>query len=304
MVKTKMKSRYNTARKQLIFWCLFIGLGAVAGSVGMITDPTGRAMGMDSMLLYFKKLPFADVLFKDYLFSGFALLIVNGVTNLTAAILMLCKKKIGTVLGGIFGVTLMLWICIQFYMFPLNFMSTIYFVFGFCQALTGYCCYVFSKQEAFVTDEREYKNIGTNPEKLVVYYSRTGNTKRIAYEKANQIGAEVYEIKSTENTKGNSGYWKCGRFAMSRRSMPIEDIKVTLEKYGHVTICSPIWVFRLSCPIRAFCEKASGKIKEADLICVHFSRGKYLNAKKEVERLLKIKLTGYEAILSRMGKRK
>ena len=37
-----------------------------------------------------------------------------------------------------FSVTLMLWICIQFYIFPLNFVSTIYFLFGFTQAATGY----------------------------------------------------------------------------------------------------------------------------------------------------------------------
>ena len=41
--------------------------------------------------------------------------------RLTAACLLLAKKKAGVVLGGVFGVTLMLWICIQFYMFPPNF---------------------------------------------------------------------------------------------------------------------------------------------------------------------------------------
>ena len=82
--------------------------------------------------------PFAKTLFQDFLFSGFALLIVNGLTNLTAAVLLLRRKKLGVILGGVFGVTLMLWICIQFYMFPLNFMSTAYFIFGLCQALTGY----------------------------------------------------------------------------------------------------------------------------------------------------------------------
>lgn len=50
-----------------------------------------------------------------------ALLIVNGLTNLTAAGLLLAEKRAGVTLGGLFGVTLMLWICIQFYMFPPNF---------------------------------------------------------------------------------------------------------------------------------------------------------------------------------------
>ena len=137
----KRNARFETARKLLIFWTLFIGIGALAGGLSMINDPSGKALHMDGMLPYFQKLPFADVLFRDFLFSGFALLVVNGLTNLTAAVLLFRKKKIGVILGGIFGVTLMLWICIQFYMFPLNFMSSIYFVFGLCQAITGYAAW-------------------------------------------------------------------------------------------------------------------------------------------------------------------
>ena len=130
--------RYDTARRWLIFWTLFIGVGAVPGGLSMILDPSGKTLHMDGMLPYFQVLPFAKTLFQDFLFSGFALLIVNGLTNLTAAVLLLRRKKLGVILGGVFGVTLMLWICIQFYMFPLNFMSTAYFIFGLCQALTGY----------------------------------------------------------------------------------------------------------------------------------------------------------------------
>ncbi|MBO4676024.1 MAG: hypothetical protein J5633_00610 [Oscillospiraceae bacterium] len=141
------KPRYDTARKWLIFWTLFIGIGAVAGGLSMIIDPSGKTLHMDGMLPYFRVLPLADVLFRDFLFSGFALLIVNGLTNLTAAILLLRKKKLGVILGGIFGVTLMLWICIQFYMFPLNFMSTAYFIFGLCQAIAGYAAWVRLRRE-------------------------------------------------------------------------------------------------------------------------------------------------------------
>ena len=139
--------RYDSARKLLIFWTLFIGIGAVAGGLSMILDPSGKTLHMDAMLPYFQVLPFADTVFRDFLFSGFALLIVNGLTNLTAAVLLLKKRKSGVILGGVFGVTLMLWICIQFYMFPLNFMSTIYFVFGLCQAITGYAAWKQYKRE-------------------------------------------------------------------------------------------------------------------------------------------------------------
>ena len=86
-------------------------------------------------------------LFQDYIFSGIALLIVNGISNPTAAVLIMMKKKTCIVLGGVFGIALMLWICIQFVIFPPNFMSTSYFVFGLIEALTGYMTWVFQKQE-------------------------------------------------------------------------------------------------------------------------------------------------------------
>lgn len=52
-----MRSRFAPTRRALLFWTLFIGIGAVAGAVGMLLDPSGRAMGMDAMLPYFQKLP-------------------------------------------------------------------------------------------------------------------------------------------------------------------------------------------------------------------------------------------------------
>ena len=123
----RIHSRYEAARRALLFWTLFIGIGAVGGASCMLIDPSGGIMGMDAMLPYFQVLPFADALFQNFTFPGFALLIVNGLTNLTAAGLLFARKRAGAVLGCVFGVTLMLWICIQFYIFPLNFMSTAFF---------------------------------------------------------------------------------------------------------------------------------------------------------------------------------
>ena len=164
----EQRSRFETARRVLLFWTLFIGLGAVGGAAMMLADPSGRTVGMDTMLPYFQKLPFAELVFQDLTFSGWALLAVNGLTNLTAAALLLAKKRSGTVLGGVFGVTLMLWICIQFYIFPLNFMSTAYFIFGLVQTITGYVAWVFARQEDFAAQQVAYHHVGENPRRLVV----------------------------------------------------------------------------------------------------------------------------------------
>ncbi len=304
MKTTKGKSRFDIARKILIFWTFFFGIGAVAGSAAMLIDPSGHIMGMDAMLPYFQKLPFAEVVFQDLLFSGIALLIVNGLTNLTAGILLILRKKAGVILGGLFGVTLMLWICIQFYMFPLNFMSTAFFIFGLLQAAAGYAAYVFFRQESFLVNEADYPDIGRNPKRLVVYFSRMGYVEKTAYETANNCGADIYRVRSTERTDGTLGFWWCGRFGMHRWPMPIEPISIDLEKYEHVTICSPIWVFTLCSPIREFCVQASGKIKEVDYVLLHFNDARYENAADEADRLLSINRTAFRSIRCRFGKMK
>ena len=294
-------SRYRTARGWLLFWTLFIGLGAVAGAVGMLTDPSGAAMGMDAMLPYFQVLPFADVLFQNFVFSGIALLIVNGLTNLTAAYLLLRDKPLGVTLGGVFGVTLMLWICIQFYMFPLNFMSTAYFIFGLAQAATGYAANIFAKQEAFSVRVSDYPHVGLNSHHLVVYFSRMGYGKKLAYELAEQTGAEVFEIRATERTEGTAGFWWCGRYAMHRWDMPIAPIPENLEKYDRVTICAPIWDFSLAAPVRTFCRQAAGKIRRVDYILVHHTGCVYENAAREMDALLGVTRFALHSVQCRAG---
>ena len=300
-MKEKGHSRYAAARRWLIFWTLFIGIGAVAGALAMLIDPSGKVLGMDAMLPYFQVLPFAEIVFQDFTFSGWALLFVNGLTNLTAAGLLLAKKPAGVTLGGLFGVTLMLWICIQFYMFPLNFMSTIYFIFGLAQAATGYAAWVFWKQENFHVDAADYPHIGTDPRRLVVFFSRMGYVRKMAYEEAERTGAAVYEIRSTERTEGTLGFWWCGRYGMHRWAMPIEPIAVDLTAYDHVTICAPIWVFNLAAPVRSFCRQAAGRIREADYILVHHQNDAYENAAQEMDALLGLHRTGLCSLRCREG---
>lgn len=303
-MKTVGKSKHTRSQiagRWLLGWTLFIGIGAVAGASGMLLDPSGKAMRMDAMLPFFQVLPLAEYLYQDFVFPGIALLIVNGLTNLTAAVLLLGRRKSGVVLGGVFGVTLMLWICIQFVIFPMNFMSTSYFIFGFCQAVTGYMTWVFCGQETFTVDSSDYPNVGTDSSRLVVFFSRMGYVKKQALEAANRTGAQIYEIKAAERTEGTAGFWWCGRFAMHRWPMPIEPITVDLGAYDHVTICSPIWVFSLASPVREFCRQAAGKIKAVDYVLVHHTKGNYESAAAEMDALLGIPHTASVSVRCRMG---
>ena len=132
-----MRVKAGVLRRILLFWTIFIGLGAVAGGAAMLIDPSGKAMGMDAMLPYFQVLPFASVVFQDFVFPGISLLIVNGATQLITFALLLMRKPCASKWSIACGAVLMAWICIQFVIFPLNFMSTIYFVFGMIEVVCG-----------------------------------------------------------------------------------------------------------------------------------------------------------------------
>lgn len=84
--------------------------------------------------------------------------------------------------------------------------------------------------------------------------------------------------------------------------MPIAPIDVDLAKYAHVTIVSPIWVFALAAPMRSFCGEAAGKIRTADYILVHHTRGQYENAAREMDALLGIHHTALRSVQCKVGR--
>lgn len=296
--------RYKITKKFLIFWCFFIGIGAVYGSCAMFIDSTGKLLKMEELLPYFQVLPFSNILFQNYIFPGVALLIVNGISNLIATYLLIKDKKIGIILGTTFGFTLILWIIIQFIIFPMNPLSISFFILGIIQLITGYMTYAFYNQEQFSFNIDDYKNVGNNKDILVVYFSRMGYTKKIAYEEANKTGAQIIEIKAKEKTENTSGFWWCGRYGMHRWGMPIEEINVDLKQYKKVIIVSPIWVFDISAPIREFCNKYSKEINSTEYIFTHFMNASFKNVADELDEILNKKREKFTSICVRLGKTK
>ena len=294
--------RYKITKKFLIFWCLLVGLSAIYGSICMFIDPSGKLLKMDNLLPYFSVLPLSGILFKNYIFAGISLLIVNGLSNLLAVYLLIKNKKSGIILETIFGITLMLWITIQFIIFPMNFLSITFFIIGLIQLITGYMTYVFYSQENFIFDITDYNNLNKDKNILVVYFSRMGYTKKVAYDIANKLGASIMELKTTEKTDGTLGFWWCGRYGMHRFGMPIEDINIDLSKYKKIIIVSPIWVFNVSAPVREFCNKYKNSINEVEYVFTHFMKCNFLYVANVVDSILNKKRNKFTSICIRLGK--
>ena len=77
------------------FLTLFIGIGAVMGAAMMWIDPSGQMWGMEPLLEMLRtKMPWPDVLFKDFIPSGFVLLSLNGITQFASAYLLFKKHRL------------------------------------------------------------------------------------------------------------------------------------------------------------------------------------------------------------------
>ena len=131
--------------------------------------------------------------------------------------------------------------------------------------------YVFLSQESMVVKKEDYTGIGKRGKDLVVFFSRLGYTRQVAYEEASRLGADLFEIKAKERTEGTLGFWWCGRYGMHSWPMEIEKIDKDVEKYESVTICSPVWVFGPAAPIREFLTENKGNIKKMRVVITDHS---------------------------------
>ena len=120
---------------------LFIAVGAVGGAVMMWTDPTGVSWGGEPMLdLLRAKMPWPDIFFKNFVPSGFALLAVNGLTQLLAAVMLFKKRPLAYWAVLACGVILMLGIVLEWYIWGFVALSNIYFVLGLIEAIAAAIC--------------------------------------------------------------------------------------------------------------------------------------------------------------------
>ena len=129
-------------RKFLIALTLFIAVGAVGGAIMMWVDPSGNGWGGAPMLdLLRAKMPWPDIFFKDFVPSGFALLAVNGLTQLLAAVMLIKKHRLANWAALACGIILMLWIVLEWWVWGFNPISNLYFVFGLLELTAAVYCF-------------------------------------------------------------------------------------------------------------------------------------------------------------------
>jgi flavodoxin len=131
---------------------------------------------------------------------------------------------------------------------------------------------------------------------LVVYYSRSGNTRRVAKAIADALGATLEELHETRDRTGALGYIRSGIDAVRKKSAELAPIASDSAEFDLVVLGTPVWAFTMAPAVRTYIQQNCGKIKRAALFCTLGSAGQEktfrdMAAALELEPAAKLALT-------------
>ena len=110
---------------------------------------------------------------------------------------------------------------------------------------------------------------------LVLYYSQTSNTKTVAQEIANKLGADIEEIVAVNPYNGDfqATIARCQQEREQGVTPEIEPIKADLAQYDVIFLGYPIWFGTYAPPMAAFLNQADLSGKKIVPFCTFGSGG-------------------------------
>jgi len=113
---------------------------------------------------------------------------------------------------------------------------------------------------------------------LIVYYSRTGVTKKVAEILKARLAdlaydCDIEEIVDTKDRKGPMGYMMGGRDALREYLTEIKPTTKNAVNYELVIIGTPVWASNMAPAIRTYISAQKDKIKKVALLATYGGSG-------------------------------
>ena len=98
---------------------------------------------------------------------------------------------------------------------------------------------------------------------LCIYYSRSGRTRQVMEEIAQELEAELVELRDDVDRSGVRGFLRCGLDAMRRTPQPVTPVETAqrLKDYRLVILGTPTWAGRCSSVMRSFLKKNGRQLR-------------------------------------------
>ncbi len=130
---------------------------------------------------------------------------------------------------------------------------------------------------------------------LVAYYSFSGKTAKLAKERAEKEGADLWEIVPLKRYSLFTAYLRGARQAMKQVATAIEKPKADLDSYEKIILAAPVWAGFPAPPFNAAAELLPAG-KKVEIIFCSASGGptKGAQATKELIEKRGCEVLGYE----------
>ena len=104
---------------------------------------------------------------------------------------------------------------------------------------------------------------------IIVYYSRTGRTAKVARSWAHRIGASRLEIIAMAWRGTFKEVLNYTISTLTRRNMEIDLYKVDFEKYDRIVLMVPVICGMMSAPMRTFIRQEAGRLQNVEYVIIH-----------------------------------
>ena len=124
------------------------------------------------------------------------------------------------------------------------------------------------------------------PSTLIVFYSYTGTSRRVAQLLAAQQGWPVGEIIEEHPRAGASGTLRCLLDSLLGREPPVRYEGPEPGGFDQVVLVAPVWVYQLAGPMRSFISRFWPRLPHYAIVTTMNARGAE-NVEAEIARLLR-----------------
>ncbi|HUF35223.1 MAG TPA: flavodoxin [Gemmatimonadales bacterium] len=112
------------------------------------------------------------------------------------------------------------------------------------------------------------------PRALVAYYSRSGNTQRVAAVLAAELGADLEPIVDRRSRRGLLGYLRAARDAIRGRDTEIDPPRRDPARYDLLVVGTPVWGSSVTPAVRTYLRGRAGTLPEVAMFLTHGGSGR------------------------------
>ncbi|MDI6860493.1 MAG: hypothetical protein QMD25_00545 [Caldisericia bacterium] len=128
---------------------------------------------------------------------------------------------------------------------------------------------------------------------IILYYSRTGNNKKLAKILKEKLSFSLEEIIDRKRRDGIIGFIISGYDALTKKLTKIEKLNSNIENFEHIVIGTPIWAGNITPAIRTFLLENKDKIRSYSVYSVSEFGEKNLKILDDFEKIIGFKAKSY-----------